>query len=284
MAAESTLARDVLRRVFGHTEFRGLQGEVIAEILAGRDALAVLPTGGGKSLCYQIPALMRDGVGLVISPLIALMSDQVAALRQAGVAAARIDSALPPEERDEALRALAAGKLDLLYLSPEGLAQPSAIERLRGRPLALIAIDEAHCVSQWGHDFRPEYRELGRLADLFPGVPRLAVTATADARTRADIRAQLRLGEAREFVASFARPELTLAAERKRGRGARRVAELVAARPTRSGIVYCGSRAGAEDLAARLADKGRPPGPITPGSMRPSAATRWIGSAARRRR
>ena len=272
MPASLDDAREVLRRVFGHADFRGLQGQVIDEVLAGREALAVLPTGGGKSLCYQIPAILRDGVGLVVSPLIALMSDQVAALRQAGMSAARIDSALPTEEREEAWRALAAGALDLLYLSPEGLAQPWVIERLRGARLALVAIDEAHCVSQWGHDFRPDYRDLGRLADLFPGAPRLAVTATADARTRADIRAQLRLGEAREFVASFARPELALAAERKRGRGARRVAELVAARPNRSGIVYCGSRAGAEDLAALLAGEGAPARPyhagLDPGTRR----------------
>ena len=258
-------ARGLLRRVFGHADFRGLQAEVIGEVLAGRDAIAVLPTGGGKSLCYQLPALLREGLGLVVSPLIALMSDQVAALRQSDVAAARIDSGLPLNERDEAWEALASGRLDLLYLSPEALAQPRVIDRLRAARLALIAVDEAHCVSQWGHDFRPDYRELGRLADLFPGTPRLAVTATADGRTRADIRAQLRLPAAREFVASFARPELSLAAERKRGRGAARVAELVAARPNRSGVVYCGSRAGTEDLAGRLLAAGAPARPYHAG-------------------
>ena len=249
-------ARDVLRRTFGHADFRGLQGEVIAELLAGRNALAVLPTGGGKSVCYQIPALLGRGVGLVVSPLIALMSDQVEALRQVDVAAARMDSGLTPEERDTTWRALEAGRLDLIYLSPEGLMQDWVLERFAGLPLALIAVDEAHCVSQWGHDFRPEYRGLGRLADLFPQVPRLAVTATADARTREDIRAQLRLGDAREFVASFARPELALFAERKRGKGAARVAELVRARAGRSGIVYAGSRRGAEEHAERLAAEG----------------------------
>lgn len=251
-------ARDVLRKVFGHADFRGLQGDVIGQILAGRDALAVLPTGGGKSLCYQIPALLRPGVGLVISPLIALMSDQVEALRQLGVRAARADSGLAPEERALTWRALAAGELDLIYLSPEGLTQGFALERLKSASLALIAVDEAHCVSQWGHDFRPEYRTLGRLADLFPATPRLAVTATADERTREDIRTQLRLGDAAEFVASFARPELALSAEIKRDGAHRRVADLVGRRKGQSGVIYCGSRDGAERLATRLADQGLP--------------------------
>jgi ATP-dependent DNA helicase RecQ len=251
-------ARETLRRVFGHAEFRGLQGEVIGEILAGRDALAVLPTGGGKSLCYQIPALLREGVGLVVSPLIALMSDQVEALRQLGVRAARMDSGLSPDERGRTWRALGEGRLDLIYLSPEGLMQDHVLERLHTAPIAVIAVDEAHCVSQWGHDFRPEYRTLGRLAALFPGAPRLAVTATADERTRADIRSELRLEGAAEFVASFARPELILAAERKREGAHRRVAELVGARKGKSGVIYCGSRDGAERLAERLADAGQP--------------------------
>ena len=249
-------ARDTLRRTFGHPDFRGLQAAVIAEVLNGANALAVLPTGGGKSVCYQIPALLRPGVGLVVSPLIALMSDQVEALRQLGVSAARMDSGLAPEERDATWRRLAAGQLDLIYLSPEGLMQGYALERLSAAPLALIAVDEAHCVSQWGHDFRPEYRALGRLAEIFPKVPRLAVTATADARTRADIRAELRLEGAAEFVASFARPELALSAERKRPKPHDRVAALVKARAGQSGIVYSGSRDGSEKLAERLAAEG----------------------------
>ncbi|MGH6970357.1 MAG: RecQ family ATP-dependent DNA helicase, partial [Caulobacteraceae bacterium] len=246
--------REVLREVFGHADVRGDQGEIIAELRAGRSALAVLPTGGGKSLCYQIPALMLDGLTLVVSPLIALMSDQVEALRQAGVAAARIDSNLEPAQREAAWRSVEAGETKLLYLAPEGLAGEAVLRRLAGRPVSLVAIDEAHCVSQWGHDFRPDYRALGRLADVFPGAPRLALTATADARTRADIRTQLRLGEAREFVASFARPELALAAERRGGRD--RVGELVAARTGRSGIVYAGTRNGSEEIAADLAARG----------------------------
>ncbi len=254
-------ARDVLRTTFGHADFRGLQAGVITEVLAGRDALAVLPTGGGKSLCYQIPALLRPGVALVVSPLIALMADQVAALRQAGVAAARLDSNIAPEERADTWRRLGEGRLDLVYMSPEGLMTGSVLERLSQRELALVAIDEAHCVSQWGHDFRPEYRTLGRLAEVFPDVPRLAVTATADARTRADIRGALHLGDAREFVDSFARPNLQLSAERKAG-GPKtthaRVVELVTARPRRAGVVYAGSRDGSDALAAKLREAGAP--------------------------
>ena len=245
-------ARALLRRVWGHADFRGRQAEVVAEALAGRNALAVLPTGGGKSVCYQIPAMLRPGVGLVVSPLIALMSDQVAALRQLGVSAARLDSTADPAERRETWRRLEAGELDLLYLSPEGLSAGPTLERLSRLRPALIAIDEAHCVSQWGHDFRPDYRLLGRLADVFPGAPRLALTATADARTRDDIRAELRLEDAREIVASFDRPNLALSAERRRTRSYDRAVELAALRRGRSGIVYCGSRDGAEGLAEQL--------------------------------
>ena len=250
-------ATEILRRTFGHAEFRGLQASVIGEVLAGRSALAVLPTGGGKSLCYQIPSLIRPGLGLVVSPLIALMTDQVAALVQSGVAAARLDSNIEPEAKAETWRRIEDGELDILYVSPEGLMQPWMLERLGRTPLSLIAIDEAHCVSQWGHDFRPEYRMLGRLAHLFPTVPRLAVTATADARTREDIRAELRLEDSAEFVASFARPELILSAERKRGAD-KRVIELVTARPGKSGVVYAGSRDKTEKLAEALRAAGVP--------------------------
>jgi ATP-dependent DNA helicase RecQ len=260
MAVDSPLdtARDVLRRTFGHADFRGLQAGVINEALSGRSVLAVLPTGGGKSLCYQIPSLIRSGLGLVVSPLIALMTDQVAALQQAGVAAVRLDSNASLDERNAIWRQIGEGELALLYMSPEGLMQGSVLDRLARRPLALIAIDEAHCVSQWGHDFRPEYRTLGRLAEVFPDVPRVAVTATADARTRDDIRAELRLQDAREFVDSFARPELQLSAERKTGAGHARVEELVRARPNRSGVIYAGSRAKTEELAERLSNLGVP--------------------------
>lgn len=248
-------ARRTLQRVFGHPDFRGLQADVVSEVLAGRDALAVLPTGGGKSVCYQIPAILRDGVGLVVSPLIALMQDQVAALRAAGVSAARLDSSVPPDERSETFALLAAGKLDLLYVSPEGLAAGALRERLG--PLALIAIDEAHCVSQWGHDFRPDYRSLGRLAEQFPGIPRIAVTATADQPTRADIATQLKLEDARTFIASFDRPNLTLAAERKE-RPAERVVQLVKARAGQAGIVYAATRDGVDKIAHALSAAGVP--------------------------
>jgi ATP-dependent DNA helicase RecQ len=260
MATLPTLddAREVLRRTFGHAEFRGLQAGVIEEVLAGRSAMAVLPTGGGKSLCYQIPAILRPGLGLVVSPLIALMAGQVAGLRQLGVAAERLDSSASPDERAEIWRRIGGGSLDLLYMSPEGLMQGGVLDRIARHPLALIAIDEAHCVSQWGHDFRPEYRTLGRLASMFPDVPRLAVTATADERTREDIRTQLHLDAAPVFVDSFARPELQLSAERKAGGVAARVEALVKARPNRSGVIYSGSRKGTEELAERLAAAGVP--------------------------
>ena len=254
MAFDSSLdrAREVLRDVFGHADFRGFQGEIIAEVLAGRSAMAVLPTGGGKSLCYQIPSIVRPGLGLVVSPLIALMADQVAGLEQSGVAAARLDSNTDLDKREAVWKAIDAGELDLLYVSPEGLMQPWMLNRLSRIPIALVAIDEAHCVSQWGHDFRPEYRMLGRLAEVFPDAPRLAVTATADARTREDIRTELRLADSREFVDSFARPELQLFAERKSGQAHARVEALVLERPGRSGVVYSGSREGTDRLAERL--------------------------------
>jgi ATP-dependent DNA helicase RecQ len=251
-------ARDVLRNTFGHADFHGLQAGVIGEMLAGRSALAVMPTGGGKSLCYQIPSLVRPGLGLVVSPLIALMADQVSALQQSGVAAEKLDSNTRLDARSDIWRRIDEGKLDLLYLSPEGLMQPSMLERLSHLTLALVAIDEAHCVSQWGHDFRPEYRMLGRLAEIFPQVPRLAVTATADARTRGDIRVELRLADALEFVDSFARPELALSAERKHGKGHGRVLELVAERPKRSGVIYAGSRDGVDKLSQKLVAAGVP--------------------------
>jgi ATP-dependent DNA helicase RecQ len=247
-------ARETLHRVFGHSDFRGLQSDVIGHVLAGGDGLAVLPTGGGKSICYQIPALLRPGLGIVVSPLIALMTDQVEALRAAGVNAARIDSSLPPDEKRRVWEDLGKGTLDLLYVSPEGLASGAIVERLSQQPLSLIAIDEAHCVSQWGHDFRPDYRRLGALHHAFPQVPRLAVTATADTRTREDIRRQLHLSHAPEFVASFDRPNLVLSTQRKNG--GKVVTELVKARKGMCGIVYVTSRKDTESYAELLRHEG----------------------------
>jgi ATP-dependent DNA helicase RecQ len=249
-------ARETLLRVFGHAEFRGLQGDVVDHMLAGGDALAVLPTGGGKSVCYQIPSLLRPGLGIVVSPLIALMSDQVGALRAAGVNAARLDSSLPYEDKQRVWTDLTTGTLDLLYVSPEGLASGAIVERLSAQPLSLIAVDEAHCVSQWGHDFRPDYRRLGALHHAFPGVPRLAVTATADVRTREDIRRQLHLMHAPEFVASFDRPNLVLSTRRKDSGGAKRIIDLVKARAGLCGIIYVTARKETEGLAATLRDHG----------------------------
>jgi ATP-dependent DNA helicase RecQ len=241
---------DILREVFGHPDFRGRQAEIVDHVLRGGSALVLMPTGGGKSLCFQVPALCREGLAVVVSPLIALMEDQVAALRQQGVAAAALHSDLEEGERRNVWRGVQDGTLKLLYVSPERLVMEGMLERLAERRLALFAVDEAHCISQWGHHFRPEYRALTRLADSFPGVPRLALTATADARTVEDIRAQLGLADAPVFRASFDRPNIHLAAEpREQERAQLRAFLRDAWRGQGAGIVYCGTRARAEQTA-----------------------------------
>ncbi len=249
--------QEILQRVFGFPAFRGLQEPVIRHVLDGGDGLVLMPTGGGKSLCYQVPALCRSGTAVVVSPLIALMDDQVAALRQLGVAAGALHSELDHAEQRGVTRELIEGALDLLYVSPERLLSNGTLDRLARLRLSLLAIDEAHCVSQWGHEFRPEYRALACLSERFPGVPRLALTGTADPRTRSDILAALGMPDAAVFVASFHRPNLHLAAEPKASETAQ-LAALLSRHRGACGIVYCGSRAKTERIAARLRDKSHP--------------------------
>ncbi len=245
---------EVLSRVFGFKAFRGLQQAAVEHVTGGKDALVLMPTGGGKSVCYQVPALCRPGTALVISPLIALMDDQIAALRQLGVAAGALHSELEPAEAADTSRKLEAGELDLLYVSPERLLSAGTLERLRRRQLALIAIDEAHCVSAWGHEFRPDYRDLKRLAAIFPGVPRVALTATADPRTRDDILASLDMRDARVFAASFHRPNLHIAASPKSSETTQ-LLEFLGRHRGQAGIIYCGSRNKTERVAAKLKEK-----------------------------
>ena len=258
MGRTPTFAGDpeaVLRAVFGYTGFRPLQREVIERVIGGGDAFVLMPTGGGKSLCYQIPALVRAGTAVVVSPLISLMKDQVDALRANGVAAERYDSSLEAGAARRVLARLHAGELDLLYVSPERLMTETFLERLRPLDVALFAIDEAHCVSQWGHDFRPEYVALGRLRPLFPGVPLLALTATADEATRADVRERLGLADAPLFAAGFDRPNIRYTVVEK-SRPAEQLLTFLRSRSGDSGIVYCLTRRRTEEVAARLAAEG----------------------------
>ena len=242
---------EVLQRVFGYASFRGPQEAIVRHVLGGGSGLVLMPTGGGKSLCYQVPALCTPGLAVVVSPLIALMQDQVEALQQLGVAAAALHSGLEVGASQTIWRQLGNGELDLIYVSPERLFSGDVLERLGSMPLALFAIDEAHCVSQWGHDFRPEYRQLDQLAKRFPQVPRLALTATADPRTQLDIRERLQLQQGEVFLASFDRPNIRYTLRHKQG-GHAQLLQFLAEHRGESGIVYARSRNRVDRLAAEL--------------------------------
>jgi ATP-dependent DNA helicase RecQ len=252
----SDAAAEVLHRVFGYESFRGEQQEIIEHLCAGGDAIALMPTGSGKSLCYQIPALVRDGTGVVISPLIALMQDQVDALRLLGVKADFLNSTQDPDSRRGVEYAFLDGKLDLLYLAPERLRTESTLRLLERGTVSLFAIDEAHCVAQWGHDFRPDYLGLSVLHERWPAVPRIAVTATATAATRAEIASRLALGEARHFVASFDRPNISYRIEPKNEPKRQLLRLLRTEHQGEAGIVYCLSRNSVERTAEFLCSEG----------------------------
>jgi len=246
---------DILKRVFGFQAFRPLQEEIVTRILRGQDAFVLMPTGGGKSLCFQLPALLRNGVGIVVSPLISLMKDQVDALRSSGIRAAYYNSSLGQKAARQVLAELHAGQLDLLYIAPERLMSAGFLERLRDIEIALIAIDEAHCISQWGHDFRPEYTQLGLLRERFAGIPLLALTATADAQTRQDILMRLDLSRDDCFITSFDRPNIRYTVLEKH-QPARQLMKFLAGHQSEAGIVYALSRKRVEEVARRLCDAG----------------------------
>lgn len=255
MSTTSPTPLDSLRNIFGYSKFRQHQEEIISGLIRGEDAFVLMPTGGGKSLCYQIPALHRQGVGIVVSPLISLMKDQVDSLRENGVQAAFYNSSLKAGEAREVLRRLHEGRLDLLYIAPERLMSSDFLERLAEIPIALFAIDEAHCVSQWGHDFRPEYLQLGRLRALFPKTPLIALTATAEGQTKADILARLNLQQAGSYIAGFDRPNIRYTVMDKQ-KPKEQLLAFLKGRYEESGIVYCLSRKRVEQVAAQLTSVG----------------------------
>ena len=260
MPAKSSSALHILEHVFGYTAFRGEQEAIVEQVAGGGDALVLMPTGGGKSLCYQIPALMREGTAIVVSPLIALMHDQVSALVEAGVNAAFLNSSLDVESARAVERALYDGSLDLLYVAPERLMTPRFLDQLDHlrdtNRLALFAIDEAHCVSQWGHDFRPEYLQLSILPERYPSIPRIALTATADRQTREEIATRLRLGEARRFISSFDRPNIRYTIVEKDDPRRQLIGFIREEYPSDAGIIYCLSRRKVEETAAWLQEQG----------------------------
>lgn len=247
---------EILQHVFGFSEFRPPQGEIIDTLIAGGDALVLMPTGGGKSVCYQVPALIRDGCGVVISPLIALMQDQVNAMQLLGVKAAFLNSTLGQHETEQIEQQLQAGELDLLYIAPERFTQARTLQLLRDSEIALFAIDEAHCVSQWGHDFRADYLQLSLLHELFPQVPRIALTATADSRTRQEIVTRLQLEDAQQFIAGFDRPNICYRIALKQNGKQQLLKFLRNEHPDDAGIVYCLSRKKTEETATWLRDQG----------------------------
>lgn len=248
-------AEQILKHTFGYTEFRGSQKEVIETVLDGQDALVLMPTGGGKSLCYQIPGLVRSGLAIVVSPLIALMQDQVSALQQLGLKAAYLNSTLSREEQNQIMRSIYDGELEILYVAPERLLQQNTLERLSSLDVSLIAIDEAHCVSQWGHDFRVDYLGLHVLQQAFPGVPRVALTATADEKTREEIVARLALFQPKVFVSSFDRPNIRYAVQEK-GEAKAQLLTFLQDYKNQAGIVYCMSRNRVDGISAWLAQRG----------------------------
>ncbi|HAJ76660.1 MAG: DNA helicase RecQ [Gammaproteobacteria bacterium] len=256
MTFESSSPSSILHSIFGFTEFRPPQDQIIDTLIEGGDALVLMPTGGGKSLCYQIPAMTRSGCGIVISPLIALMQDQVSALQLVGVKAAFLNSTLSPEAAQQIEQSLIGGELDLLYVAPERLTQARTLQLLREVNIALFAIDEAHCVSQWGHDFRSDYLQLSLLHELFPDVPRIALTATADERTRKEIIARLQLEEAAHFIAGFDRPNIRYRITLKNNVKQQLLKFLRQEHPDDAGIVYCLSRKKTEDIASWLQEQG----------------------------